>query len=109
MQAWLRSDLMPIRQERSTEVVFYGVSGPALTPAAHAAVQKLFRAAEALLSGDAPNLFGAWCIADTDLALMLNRLILNGDPVPTRLMDYAARQWERPSVQRWVGLKRPPL
>ncbi|BDB30202.1 MULTISPECIES: glutathione transferase [Cupriavidus] len=109
VQAWLRSDLMPIRQERSTEVVFYGVSGPALTPAAHAAVQKLFRAAEALLSGDAPNLFGAWCIADTDLALMLNRLILNGDPVPTRLMDYAARQWERPSVQRWVGLKRPPL
>ncbi|WP_425273977.1 glutathione transferase [Paraburkholderia lacunae] len=109
VQAWLRSDLMPIRQERSTEVVFYGSPGAALTPAAVAAVQKLFSAADALLSGDTANLFGTWCIADTDLALMLNRLILNGDPVPTRLVDYAARQWERPSVQRWVELNRPPL
>lgn len=109
VQAWLRSDLMPIRQERSTEVVFYGVSGAPLTPAAQAAVQKLFSAAEALLSVNTSNLFGAWCIADTDLALMLNRLILNGDPVPARLRDYAAYQWERPSVQRWVELNRPSL
>ncbi|MFM0717103.1 glutathione transferase [Paraburkholderia strydomiana] len=109
MQAWLRSDLMPIRQERSTEVVFYGQAGAPLTFAAEAAARKLFSAAEALLAGDAPNLFGNWCIADTDLALMLNRLIMHGDRVPARLMDYAARQWERPSVQRWIELDRPPL
>lgn len=109
VQAWLRSDLMPIRQERSTEMVFYGARGAALTSAADAAVQKLFSAADALLSRDAENLFGTWCIADTDLALMLNRLILNGDPVPAKLIDYAVRQWERPSVQRWVELNRPPL
>src|SRR5437016_40753 len=36
VQAWLRSDLMPIRQERSTEVVFYGRTGPALSPDAQA-------------------------------------------------------------------------
>jgi len=109
VQAWLRSDLMPIRQERSTEVVFYGVSGAPLTPDAQEAVQKLFSATEALLSINASNLFGAWCIADTDLALMLNRLILNGDPVPARLIDYATYQWERPSVQRWVEINRPSL
>ncbi|CAE6733837.1 glutathione transferase [Paraburkholderia haematera] len=109
VQAWLRSDLMPIRQERSTEVVFYGSQGAALTPAAEAAAQKLFYVAEALLPGDTANLFGTWSIADTDLTLMLNRLILNGDPVPARLVDYATRQWERPSVQRWVKLNRPPL
>jgi glutathione S-transferase len=40
---------------------------------------------------------------------MLNRLILNGDPVPSELVDYATRQWERPSVQRWIELNRPPL
>jgi glutathione S-transferase len=108
VQAWLRSDLMPIRLERSTEVVFYGSPGAALSPAADAAVQKLFYVAEALLSGNTANLFGTWCIADTDLTLMLNRLILNGDRVPTKLMDYAERQWERPSVQRWVELERPP-
>ncbi|SMG55189.1 glutathione S-transferase [Paraburkholderia susongensis] len=109
VQAWLRSDLLPIRQERSTEVVFYGSRGAPLSAAAEEAAQKLFSAAEALLPAGSPNLFGEWCIADTDLALMLNRLVLNGDPVPQRLKDYAGRQWQRPAVQQWVQLERPPL
>ena len=109
LQAWLRSDLMPIRQERSTEVVFYGRRGAPLSPAAEAAAHKLYAAAETLLAQNNANLFGQLCIADTDLALMLNRLILNGDPVPAKLIDYAARQWERPSVQRWLELDRPAL
>lgn len=33
VQAWLRSDLMPIREERSTDVVFGGAKKPALSPA----------------------------------------------------------------------------
>jgi glutathione S-transferase len=107
VQAWLRSDLMPIRQERSTEVLFYGPCPTPLSGAAHAAAGKLFAAAEALLATGSPNLFGEWCIADTDLALMLNRLVLNGDPVPSRLAEYASHQWQRPSVQRWVTLARP--
>jgi glutathione S-transferase len=55
------------------------------------------------------NLFGEWSIADTDLALMLNRLVLNGDDVPERLQEYAAFQWQRASVQRFIALsaKRP--
>jgi glutathione S-transferase len=48
------------------------------------------------------KLIGEWCIADTDLGLMLNRLILHGDPVPQKLKDYAAGQWQRASVQEWV-------
>ncbi|WP_259744588.1 glutathione transferase, partial [Pseudomonas protegens] len=32
VQAWLRSDLLPIRQERSTLVVFYGCKGEPLSP-----------------------------------------------------------------------------
>lgn len=109
VQAWLRSDLMSIREERSTQVVFYGVRGAPLSVTAHSAAQKLFSAAEALLPADSRNLFGEWCIADTDLAVMLNRLVMHGDPVPARLADYATRQWERPSVQRWAELDRPPL
>ncbi|WP_199338680.1 glutathione transferase [Nostoc sp. FACHB-145] len=31
VQAWLRSDLAPIKQERSTEVIFYGVKKPPLS------------------------------------------------------------------------------
>lgn len=47
VQAWLRSDLMPIRQERSTEVVFYGPTTAPLSGAAQLAAEKLFAMAEA--------------------------------------------------------------
>jgi hypothetical protein len=43
------------------------------------------------------------------LAMMLQRLIVLGDPVPQRLIDYAAHQWRRPSVEQWIHKKRPPL
>lgn len=109
VQAWLRSDLMPIRQERSTEVLFYKPTDVPLSADASASAEKLFAAAGALLSNNALNLFGEWCIADTDLALMLNRLVLNGDSVPERLAVYARHQWQRPSVQLWVNRERPML
>jgi glutathione S-transferase len=109
VQAWLRSDLMPIRQERSTEVVFLGLKAEPLSTGVHQAAEKLFLAADVLLPNDAENLFGQWCIADLELALMLNRLILHGDPVPNKLAAYAMHQWQRASVQTWVKLSRPPL
>jgi glutathione S-transferase len=109
VQAWLRSDLMPIRMERSTEVVFYAKRMPALSAAGRDAAAKLFAAADALLAPGAAHLFGHWCIADVDLALMLNRLMLNGDAVPVRLAEFAARQWQRASVRRWLALERPAL
>lgn len=104
IQAWLRSDLMPIREERSTDVVFAGAKKAPLSSAGQASAAKLFDTANLLLAHGKPNLFGEWCIADTDLALMLNRLVLNGDDVPERLAEYAAFQWQRSSVQRFVAL-----
>ncbi|WLH04450.1 glutathione transferase [Pseudomonas lurida] len=109
VQAWLRSDLLPIRQERSTMVVFYGQKMPPLSPGAEAAAAKLISAAHTLLTGNSPYLFGEWSIADVDLAVMLNRLILNGDSVPAALVEYAQRQWQRPSVQAWVQQQRPAV
>nr|WP_314565395.1 glutathione transferase [uncultured Pseudomonas sp.] len=109
VQAWLRSDLLPIRQERSTMVVFYGQKMPPLSPVAEAAAAKLISAAQALLVENPAYLFGAWSIADVDLAVMLNRLILNGDSVPAELVEYAQRQWQRPSVQAWVNQQRLAL
>lgn len=102
VQAWLRSDLMPIRTERSTAVVFLAPTATPLSTEGRRAADKLFRIADALLKDEGANLFGAWCIADTDLALMLNRLVLNGDAVPAKLAAYAQHQWARPSVQQWV-------
>jgi len=106
IQAWLRSDFLPIREERSTEVVFFKPTSQPLTAAARVSAAKLFAAADRLLPARAANLFGDWCIADTDLALMLNRLVLNGDEVPEKLAAYARRQWQRPSVLAWVTLER---
>lgn len=108
VQAWLRSDFMPIREERSTRVIFYGPSSAPLSDAARESAANLFQAVESMLPPDAENLFGQqWSIADTDLALMLNRLVLNGDPVPERLATYAKKQWLRKTIQAWLGQKRP--
>jgi glutathione S-transferase len=109
VQAWLRSDLGPLRQERTTEVVFYGPVSRPLSPAAFDASQKLTAVATKLLSHGGDHLFDQWSIADVDLALMLNRLILNGDEMSPRLARYAKAQWARPSVQLWVRQPRPAL
>ena len=107
VQAWLRSDLVPIREERSTEVVFLKRAPPPLSTAAKMASNKLFSAVEQWLQTGEQHLFGHWSIVDTDLALMLNRLLLAGDAVPERLAHYARFQWQRPSVQEWVKMTRP--
>lgn len=100
----IRSDLMPIREERSTDVVFAGVKKGPLSEAGKASAEKLFATASSLLSHGKQNLFGEWCIADCDLALMLNRPVLNGDEVPEALAEYATFQWQRASVQRFIAL-----
>ncbi|HEY3817224.1 MAG TPA: glutathione transferase [Polyangiaceae bacterium] len=102
VMAWVRSDLMAIREERSAEYVFYAHDrlrpfAPLSASGLRAAV-KLLGAAERLVPSDAGPLFGAWCIADTDLSMMLQRLVKTGHAVPQRIRDYAERQWERPSV-----------
>ncbi|VVK71942.1 Uncharacterized GST-like protein yfcF [Klebsiella pneumoniae] len=104
IQAWLRSDLMLIREERSTAVVFGGAKMPDLSEAGRQSEEKLFATATMLLAHGGQNLFGEWSIADADLALMLNRLVLNGDKVPEALADYASFQWQRASIQRYVAL-----
>ncbi len=71
---------MPIREERSTAVVF-DVGENAGPQRGRQAIcpEKLFATATMLLAHGGQNLFGEWSIADADLALMLNRLVLNGD------------------------------
>ena len=56
IQAWVRSDLMPIRDERPTFVVFNGAKRPALSEAARDAAERLFSAALTLLDGRTDNL-----------------------------------------------------
>ncbi|MGB3135188.1 MAG: glutathione transferase [Nodosilinea sp.] len=104
LQAWLRSDLLALRDERPTDIVFLGATGAPLSKVGQQAADKLVRVASDRLSSEGPNLFCEWCIADVDLALMLNRLVFNQDPVTPRLRNYATHQWQRPSVQQWLKL-----
>ncbi len=107
IQAWLRSDLMPLRDERPTSTVFSRKPVKPLTTAAQAAAERVVRAAEVLLAPGDAHLFGAFGIADADLALMLQRLVANGDAVPERVRAYAAGIWQRPSVREWLAKPRP--
>jgi len=103
IQAWLRSDLLALRVERPTEVLFAAEKFPPLSGSGQRAAQKLIAVAERLINGGQQNLFGEWSIADTDLAIMINRLALHGDDLPEKLADYAFFQWQRASVQLWSG------
>jgi len=106
LQAWLRSDLLVVRKERPFDLVYFGKKNTALSDEAQAAVERLFFVAGHLLEEGAEHLFGDWSIADTDLAIMLNRLVANGDPVPARLAAYVRRQWDRDSVRAWMDIER---
>jgi glutathione S-transferase len=111
IMAWVRSDLMPIREERSAEYVFYAHDRlrpyAPLSPAGQRAAAKLLAAAERLVPADSGPLFGAWCIADTDLAMMLQRLVKTGHDVPAKIRAYAAAQWTRPAVREFCDHPRP--
>ncbi len=105
IQGWIRSDLMPIREERSTHTIWYGTDRAPLTPAGASARDKLVRAASAWLTGRT-QLFATWSIADADLAIMLRRVI--HDELPPALISYVERQLARPSLAKWNTHPRPP-
>jgi glutathione S-transferase len=106
IQAWVRSDLVPVRVERDTETVFFRKPCAPLSETAQQAAAKLIHVAERLVQGP-QHLFGDWSLADVDLAIMLGRLVRNGDPVPAKLREYVDYQWQRPSVQAWLARHQP--
>jgi glutathione S-transferase len=111
IQAWVRSDFMPLRQERPTTSIFFPEQRKkeVLSAPAKRSAERLIRAAERLIPAGATTLFGSFSIADTDLGVMLMRLHANGDSLPARLAAYAEAQWSRPSVKKWVERTRPPF
>lgn len=109
LMAWIRSDLMALREERATTTMFYEHATAPLSPAGEAAAATLLRVADAVVPLGTQHLFGAWSIADADLSFMLHRLILNGHDVPATIRRYAETQWQRPSVQEFVAHPRAPF
>ncbi len=107
IQAWVRSDMLPIRTERPTSSLWQGTKVAPLSPQAQAAAERLIHIASRWVPDGKTSLFGSWCIADTDLGVMLQRLNLNGDPLPPKLAAFAQAQWDRPSVRKWTDRARP--
>jgi glutathione S-transferase len=108
IMSWIRSDLLPLREERPTTTMFYEPAPGALSDRGEAAARYLLRVANRLVPEGATSLFGAWSTADTDLAFMLHRLILNGYPVQGKVRAFADAVWSRPSVRAFVEKKRAP-
>jgi len=107
LMAWMRSDVGALRDERSTVTMFYRFKLPPLSAAGERDARKLIRVADQMIPTGGGALFGAWCLADSELAFMLHRLILTGEEVPERVRAYADAQWQRPSVRAFVEHSRP--
>ncbi len=105
LMAWLRSDLMALRDECPTVTIFYDYNAKPLTPAGQRDVDKLLRIATALVRAN-QSLFGDWSLVDIELALMLQRLLSNGINIPSALHAYAEREWHRPSARIYIDRPR---
>lgn len=106
VQSWLRSDLLPLRQERPTSTLWGAPATTPLSAAGEETAQRLVKVATSLLSHGGTSLFEQWCIADVDLTVMLQRLNLNGYALPPALKNYADANWQRPSLAKWNALRR---
>jgi glutathione S-transferase len=107
VMAWLRSDLASLRDDRSTVTMFYRFRLKPLSGQAKDDAERLLRVADLLIPPSGGPLFGEWSLVDAELAFMLHRLLLNGDPVPERVAAYARAQWTRPSVCEFAEHPRP--
>ena len=107
LQAWVRSDLMALREERPTTVIFQRQRPEPFTREGAAAAERLLRVVDRILPSGATSIFPTFTIVDADLSLMLHRLIAGGDPVPERIRTYAEAVWNRPSVRKFVDHPRP--
>jgi glutathione S-transferase len=103
LMAWIRSDFHALREERPTTSIFMQRSKNPLSELGQAGRRKLIAALSPLLPEGKATLFDAWCIADLDVAVMLQRLNLNGEELPSNLRTYAENQWKRPSVAKWLS------
>ena len=99
----LRTSMLGLREDRPTSSVFGRPTAKPLSDRGKADADELVRIASALLPAGGGPLFGEWCIADADLALMLMRLVANGDEVPPHVAAYTVSQWDRRSVGKFLS------
>jgi glutathione S-transferase len=109
VMAFVRSDLLALREERPTTTMFYEKATTPLSEKGQRAAHKLVRFAERLIRPGHVSMFDKWSIADADLAFMLQRLHLNGHELPASLAAFVEMQWARPAVRSFVEHHRRPF
>ncbi len=103
VMSFLRTSLFALREDRPMTSVFGRPTIKTLSDKGKADADELTRVAASLVQPKATTMFDEYCIADSDLALFLMRLIANEDPVPTHLVEYALAQFDRRSVKRFIA------
>jgi glutathione S-transferase len=106
VMSWLRTDLGPLRDERSTAAILLGQPVEPLSSPARRATEKLLQVADVMLASG-PYVAGSWSMADADLALMLKRVVVGGDRLSARLTAYVEEMWARPSIRAYADHPRP--
>jgi glutathione S-transferase len=104
VQGLLRSDFMPLREERPTESFLKGAMVHPLTARAVQARDRLLRIAGRLVGEGRSSIATNFSIADADLAMMLMRLLANGEAMPESLTSYTRAVFRRPSVAKFLAL-----
>ncbi len=106
IMAWLRSDLLVLRQERPWQLAVYPTTPLApLSPAAEREAAELVALVDWL---DAHGQLVPWNIAHADLAFALMRLARSGHAISPACQQLLDRNIERPSVRAYIDHARPP-
>ncbi len=100
---FLRTSLFALREARPTSSVFGRPLTRPMPDKARDEAAELEQVALAVITGERTSMFADWCIADSDLALALMRLVANQDPLDRRLVNYALAQFDRKSVRRFIA------
>jgi glutathione S-transferase len=103
VMSWLRTSSMSLRSDRPTTSVFGKPVSTPMSEKGRADADEVLRIAGQLITPGKQTIASEWCIADADFALMLMRLVANGDSVPGHIRDYAQAQWARPSIAKYLG------
>lgn len=111
VMGFVRSDVLEVRTERPTSMIFYASCRQDVAPlseSARMAADRLLVIADRFVPDGCTNIGSTWCVADLDLALMLQRLALTGERLSDKLQRYVDTNWSRESVQAFVNLPRAP-
>ncbi len=108
--SWHRCAMTSLRDQRSSETLFFPSERKSLKPLneqTREEVREWTTAVKAHLKHGQQFLFGEWSIADSEVAFMAHRLIVNGDEIDEQIKAYAENIWRRPAIQEYVNQKRP--